>query len=1388
MNRFSLRPLLCACLAALAAGAALSARAQVPALIANQGRLFDGQKMLDGEVTLVLRIYTNATEGTFLYEDSSQVRVSDGYYSTYIGDHTTFGSLEEALAGGEAYVEVSADGVAFPPRELIPSVGYALRAGEADALRGGTVTANMLSPGAVTAEAMAKGGVETDALANDAVTEDKLAPDLRARLDRLTRAADEGAAEAERNRIRGLRVEPREQSPNLVGGHVANQTGVDAEGAVVSGGGTIEQPNVASGRFSAVGGGLGNTAFGLRSVVGGGRQNVAGGNTAMVGGGFRNQAGGQYASVGGGYENAATGYVSSVAGGWRNAAAGDVSSVGGGQENRATGPAATVPGGWMNQAGGFAAAAGGGFQNQASGPFAAVGGGSNNVAAGSYSAVPGGAGNEAAGMGSLAAGTGARAAHDGAFVWADTSRGTFQSTGKDQFLVRAAGNVGIDTDTPSEKLTVAGNVAPAEGGRHDLGAEGARWNRVFVQGEVNHEDHLVVVHGGVTNLAVLTNGMVYAPGILMVGSVVGDGSGLTGITASALGGEGLKDAAIHPEAAIDPAKIAGVALTAATALAGDVAGSYDALELQPGAVESEALADGAVSEAKLADASVSTGKLADGAVTAAKLDPQLVEQMKSTGDAWSMQGNALADVEGAFLGTVDAQPLDVRVGGRRALRLEPTADAPNVVGGSEENTVAGSVVGATIGGGGGTGRAHRVTGSYGTIAGGVGSTVANDYATVGGGINNAAAGSASTVAGGWKNTANDLNATVGGGQDNTAGGSASTVAGGFNNAAKGDYSAIPGGTENVVEGDFGLAAGRGARAMHDGAFVWADSREGTFASTAPNQVLLRAAGNVGIDTTTPAEKLTVAGNVAPDASDTHSLGSGARRWKTLFVSSHLDYAGELKFVNGTESRLSLDGDGNMVVQGAVRASTFVGDGAGLSGLSGDAIEAGSITDLQLAPLAGIDPRKIAGIALTEASRFGGDLDGEFKALVIRDGAVRGAKLADGAVTGLKIRQGSVGPEHLTDELRASLNDAPATWGLSGNTGTESSRDFLGTLDAQPLELRVNGRRALRLEPTSGSPNLLAGDAQNEIKRGSVGAAVLAGGSRANPNRASGNYSVIVGGVGNRTEDEYAAVGGGFGNVASGFDSTISGGQDNVAAGSGSAIGGGFTNQTAGSFSAIGGGAANLARGNVATVAGGFSNVAEGGYAAVPGGSQNEARGDYSFASGRRAKARHPGAWVWADSKDDDFSSTRSDQFLIRAAGGVGIGLNSPQHLLHLAGGAYSDGRTWATASDEALKEHFAPVDTSDVLDRLARLRIRTWNYRDDADAVLHVGPTAQDFHRVFGLGADPRAIASVDAQGVALAAIQELHRRNEALQKENEQLQKRLAVIEDRLERLAPAR
>jgi hypothetical protein len=79
-----------------------------------------------------------------------------------------------------------------------------------------------------------------------------------------------------------------------------------------------------------------------------------------------------------------------------------------------------------------------------------------------------------------------------------------------------------------------------------------------------------------------------------------------------------------------------------------------------------------------------------------------------------------------------------------------------------------------------------------------------------------------------------------------------------------------------------------------------------------------------------------------------------------------------------------------------------------------------------------------------------------------------------------------------------------------------------------------------------------------------------------------------------------------------------------------------------------------------------------------------------------------------------------------------------------------------TPSDRALKEGFQPADPRAILAAVATLPIERWSYK--GETTRHLGPMAQDFAAAFGLGADDRHIFTLDAAGVALAAIQGLHR------------------------------
>jgi hypothetical protein len=251
--------------------------------------------------------------------------------------------------------------------------------------------------------------------------------------------------------------------------------------------------------------------------------------------------------------------------------------------------------------------------------------------------------------------------------------------------------------------------------------------------------------------------------------------------------------------------------------------------------------------------------------------------------------------------------------------------------------------------------------------------------------------------------------------------------------------------------------------------------------------------------------------------------------------------------------------------------------------------------------------------------------------------------------------------------------AGSYWALSGNAGTTAGTHFLGTTDDQALELHVNGSRALRLEPNATSPNLIGGHSGNSVTEEVVGAAIGGGGIGGNANRVTDNYGTVGGGTNNQAGDDagattnsvYATVGGGAGNIASGNTATVAAGWFNTANDTYAAVGGGSLNTASGFAATVGGGASNTASGDYATVGGGQHNTASGNYATVGGGEVNTAGGDHSFAAGWGAQANHDGTFVWADSTAVIFGSTGTDQFLIRAAGGVGVGNNAPLTQLHV---------------------------------------------------------------------------------------------------------------------------
>jgi len=150
---------------------------------------------------------------------------------------------------------------------------------------------------------------------------------------------------------------------------------VSSHGGVVSGVG-----HTVLGEHASAIAGTKNTAAGEGSAILGGSSNLAGSIVGDVH--ISNGATGTYTTVTGGYGNTASEWYSSVSGGLYNTASGNYSSVSGGRDNKASGKVTSASGGRENTASGSYSSVSGGLENTASGELSSVTGGYKNTAEG----------------------------------------------------------------------------------------------------------------------------------------------------------------------------------------------------------------------------------------------------------------------------------------------------------------------------------------------------------------------------------------------------------------------------------------------------------------------------------------------------------------------------------------------------------------------------------------------------------------------------------------------------------------------------------------------------------------------------------------------------------------------------------------------------------------------------------------------------------------------------------------------------------------------------------------------------------------------------------------------------------------------------------------------
>ena len=570
------------------------------------------------------------------------------------------------------------------------------------------------------------------------------------------------------------------------------------------------------------------------------------------------------------------------------------------------------------------------------------------------------------------------------------------------------------------------------------------------------------------------------------------------------------------------------------------------------------------------------------------------------------------------------------IGGGIQNWIQPSVQGGAMIGGGQANLVGSAADGAAILGG----ALNTNSGPYSFIGGGTLNWIQATLwggATIGGGDSNRIELNAddAVIGGGAGNTilANATNAVIVGGGDNANSGPYGFLGGGGSNniGSAGRFGTIPGGFNNTVAGSVSFAAGKQAKAVNNNTFVWSDGNNDTdFTSSAANQFLVHAGGGVGINLNHPSEALDVNGKVKATA----FIGDGSG---LINVGSSVTLSGEVTGLATANSVASVGGQsaanvasgvfaanaasvsepGTIVKRdnsgsfsaGTITAANFVGNGSGLTGISG------------------------SGWGFAGNTIVSGNFLGTINnlPLELRAKGLTALRIAPGGNTGTSIANLIGGA--------ADNSVAAGAYGavIAGGGGMNGS-GYPNTADSSLVF--IGSGQSNWIHSGADFSSIVGGRFNSITSFGSV----IGGGSY---NGIGNSESAIAGGANNRVDGNTSFIGAGNGNYVGGAASAVVGGEQNTNLSSYSFIGGGSKNSM-GIFAYY------------STIPGGYQN-------------RIGANCQYSFAAGTGAAAAHSSTFVWNDGGVPIFGSTANNQFLIGATNGVGINTNHPHSALEVNG-------------------------------------------------------------------------------------------------------------------------
>lgn len=138
----------------------------------------------------------------------------------------------------------------------------------------------------------------------------------------------------------------------------------------------------------------------------------------------------------------------------------------------------------------------------------------------------------------------------------------------------------------------------------------------------------------------------------------------------------------------------------------------------------------------------------------------------------------------------------------------------------------------------------------------------------------------------------------------------------------------------------------------------------------------------------------------------------------------------------------------------------------------------------------------------------------------------------------------------------------------------------------------------------------------------------------------------------------------------------------------------------------------------------------------------------------------------------------SDKSLVIDTSKVSVGSD-----LEVSGNIIATGSVF-NASDKNLKENFKKIDSIDILNKINKLDITSWNYKKDDDSIKHIGPMSQDFYSLFKVGINDKTIAPLDAASIAITGIKALSNQVEKKDIKIKELEAKVEELEAKIKNL----